>query len=495
VSTAEQTPERIGASLATWYRPRTFSDVAGQRHVTAILRRQIANESLPAQILFAGGSGLGKTTLARITAAALLCESSPEEREAMGVAPGDDCGQCESCRDITLPGRTHADVIEFDAASNGGKDEIRAIAERAQLLPMRGKRKVYIIDEAHGLTGPGGQAFLKLLEEPPPHVTFMLATTDPAKMAPANRGRCSEYELLPPSMQDMAKNVLRVAELEGWSLSPEAALAVVESSDLALGVRATLMSLEKVAPLLDNGEEVTPEVVAQTLRSLSRPALAALTRALEARSANDAFHALGELATATTTGAIMDALVLWARDALLSSTPETFETSRYRLQELIDRPRTPGQLELAIANITNPLTTAALPSLIESATALVRELGEITKSQLLPAGVPVGVQVGVPEVTQPPLTPAESSTPAPIEEDSATTTLTRVEFMEGLTGESLIVELLERATLELTAGTLRILATPEIKEELRKHGAPLRAYAKALGIKIVLVGAPAPSIP
>lgn len=260
-------------SIAARYRPHRFADVVGQRHARIPLQRAIAAGKLPQQLLFSGGSGLGKTTLARICAAALLCQGSSEERPA-----GDCCGTCANCTDIVLG--QHPDVIEIDAASNGRVDEIRELAARAHFAPMRGPWRIYIIDEAHGLSAAGGQAFLKLLEEPPSHVIFMLATTDPEKMLHTNRSRCTEFELVPPSREELVANVVRVANAEGVSLDPADGLEVVNASPSELGLRGTLMSLEKVLPALRAGEPVS---IAELLGKPSRAAMGELCAALAAR--------------------------------------------------------------------------------------------------------------------------------------------------------------------------------------------------------------------
>lgn len=250
-------------SLASRHRPRRFSDVVGQRHVKVPLQRAIVSHSLPQQLLFSGGSGLGKTTLARICAAALLCDS-----EAPAKVAGDCCGVCANCFDVAMG--THPDVIEIDAASNGRVDEVRELASRAYLAPMRGSHRVYIIDEAHGLSAAGGQAFLKLLEEPPSHVVFMLATTDPDKMLHTNRSRCTEFELAPPSRQEFVDNVRRVAAIEGVSISQLTASEVVAASASELGLRGTLMALEKILPSLRENPD------ADIAELLGRPSHAAL---------------------------------------------------------------------------------------------------------------------------------------------------------------------------------------------------------------------------
>jgi DNA polymerase III subunit gamma/tau len=258
-------------SLAVRHRPRKFSEVVGQRHVKVPLQKAISMGKLPQQLLLSGGSGLGKTTLARICAAALLCDTPLKNRPE-----GDCCGFCKTCTEVASG--THPDVIEIDAASNGRVDEIRELASRAHLAPMRGFKRVYIIDEAHGLSSAGGQAFLKLLEEPPAHVVFMLATTDPEKMLHTNRSRCTQFELSPPSFEEMVDNLTNIAQKEGVSLSKDDAFEIASSSPLDLGVRGTLMALEKVLPLLVSGLD---EEISEALGRPSTKAMSALFAALE----------------------------------------------------------------------------------------------------------------------------------------------------------------------------------------------------------------------
>ena len=137
-------------TLATKYRPRTFNEIVGQAHASSILKKSLLERSVPQQILFSGGSGLGKTTLARVLGASLLCQTPQSKRNDMNP-----CLKCQSCSFIFSSDGSHPDLIEFDAASFGGKDEIKEIASRAQLAPMLGPVKVYIIDEAHGLSNAG----------------------------------------------------------------------------------------------------------------------------------------------------------------------------------------------------------------------------------------------------------------------------------------------------------------------------------------------------
>ena len=227
--------------LAVKYRPKSFQELIGQREIKEILISSIINERIPQQILFAGGSGLGKTTIARIYASMILCHTPLTERDEMKP-----CGACQSCHEIFSKNSSHPDLIEFDAASNGGKDEIREISQRAMLSPVLGNRKIYIIDEAHGLSNPGGQAFLKLLEEPPKHVVFMLCTTDPEKMLKTNRGRCIEFRLKDPTMAELIANLEKIAISEEVEVGKEVLKLVIESSDPELGVRGTVATLGKI---------------------------------------------------------------------------------------------------------------------------------------------------------------------------------------------------------------------------------------------------------
>jgi len=443
------------SSLAVRYRPRSFAEVVGQRHVTKLIAPAIARGLLPPQILFSGASGLGKTTLARITAAALLCETPLSERENADV-----CLHCSNCIDITSPNRVHPDVVEFDAASHGGKDEIRSIAERAQLSPIRAEKKIYIIDEAHGLSGPGGQAFLKLLEEPPPHVVFMLATTDPDKMLKTNRSRCTEYELLAPSQAEMAQNLVRVAKAEAWPLSDEAALAIVESSDPALGVRATLMSLEKLAALLDDGEELSAENVLTSLGHSSAAEISRIVAAVDELDPHAAFAALTAARSSATDAAIHASLVSWASQALLDSTPDTFALSRTRLATLLATTPKPAYLDLAIADLTAPTpdSPAGLPALINRAETLALELSNA-----------IGTLAAIP-------------TPA-----AASDEITPAVFIEAVRRESPdAADLLEHTKLHISPGKITIAALPDQVAPLKAFGDSLRAVATSFSIVLTL---------
>ena len=202
------------------YRPETFADVIGQDHVTTPLRAALANNRVNHAYLFSGPRGCGKTTSARILARALNCEQAPT---------ADPCGECDSCRDLARGGPGSIDVIEIDAASHGGVDDARDLREKAFFAPVRSPYKVYIIDEAHMVTTQGFNALLKLVEEPPPHLRFVFATTEPDKVIPTIRSRTHHYpfRLIPPRL--LSSYLADLCEREGVPIEPAALPLVVRA--------------------------------------------------------------------------------------------------------------------------------------------------------------------------------------------------------------------------------------------------------------------------
>lgn len=339
-------------SLAVRYRPRSFAQLVGQRHVVAVLRQALATGQIPQQLLFAGGSGLGKTTVARLCAAALLCETPLDQR-----ANADACGTCASCLDVTDPERSHPDLIELDAASNGGKDNIRDLADRTLLAPMRARWKVYIVDEVQGLSGAGAQAFLKLLEEPPPHVIFMLATTDPHKVPRTNRGRCLTFELYPPTLDELTTNLKRVADAQQWELSDEAAAAVVQATEPELGVRGTVMTLAKLAGPLGQGVTLTPALLAEILQTPSPEQMHPVTAAIAAGDAAAAVQAAMQIRPQLGDPALRSALVDWARQGFVtavSSSVGGVPLATWRYEQLLAAPAGAAWTDCTIARLATP---------------------------------------------------------------------------------------------------------------------------------------------
>ena len=212
----------MDAPLALYrrYRPERFADVLGQDHVTGPLRQALAANRVHHAYLFSGPRGCGKTTSARILARALNCEQAP-------VA--EPCGECQSCRDLARDGPGSLDVIEIDAASHGGVDDARELRERASFGPMSSRYKVYIVDEAHMVTPQGFNALLKVVEEPPPHVKFVFATTEPDRVLPTIRSRTHHYpfRLLPPRL--LTDYLADVCAREGTPVEPAALPLVVRA--------------------------------------------------------------------------------------------------------------------------------------------------------------------------------------------------------------------------------------------------------------------------
>ncbi len=227
----------MDAPLALYrrYRPETFAEVIGQEHVTEPLRAALAGNRVNHAYLFSGPRGCGKTTSARILARALNCDQAP-------VA--DPCGECDSCRDLARGGPGSIDVIEIDAASHGGVDDARDLREKAFFAPVRSRYKVYIIDEAHMVTTQGFNALLKLVEEPPPHLRFIFATTEPEKVIPTIRSRTHHYpfRLIPPRL--LSAYLSELCDREAVTIEPAALPLVVRAG--AGSARDTLSVLDQL---------------------------------------------------------------------------------------------------------------------------------------------------------------------------------------------------------------------------------------------------------
>jgi DNA polymerase-3 subunit gamma/tau len=207
------------ASLYRRHRPRSFDDVVGQEHVVRTLRNAIEQDRVHHAYLFVGSRGTGKTSMAKILAASLNCVNGPT------VKP---CGACESC--VSIASATSLDVIEMDAASNNSVDDIRDLRERVAYAPVSGRSKVYILDEAHMLSTQAWNAFLKTLEEPPPHTIFVLATTEAQKVLPTVVDRCHRFDFSRPTVPQIAGVLRRVADSEGIEVPDEATALMARSA-------------------------------------------------------------------------------------------------------------------------------------------------------------------------------------------------------------------------------------------------------------------------
>jgi len=246
------------AALYRKYRPQGFDEVVGQEPVVRTLRNAISAGQVRQAYLFAGPRGTGKTSLARILAKALNC--------AHGPTPDPD-GTCHACTAIAAG--TSLDVVEMDAASQRGIDDIREIRERVVLQPVEGRYKVYILDEAHQLTDAAFNALLKLIEEPPPHLVFVFCTTDLSKMLPTVRSRCQTFVFSRPRLPELVRLLKRIAEGEGVE-APEAALSLIARSARG-SFRDAVSTLDQLTAATEG--KITVQAVMQLLGAVEEEAL------------------------------------------------------------------------------------------------------------------------------------------------------------------------------------------------------------------------------
>ena len=240
-------------SLYRKYRPARFEDMFGQEHIRTVLKRQCETGKVSHAYLFCGTRGTGKTTSAKILAKAVNCEN-PQN--------GEPCGKCASC--ISIDNGTATDVIELDAASNNGVDDIRDICEQVVYPPASLKKRVYIIDEVHMLSAGAYNALLKTLEEPPEHVIFILATTELQKIPPTILSRCQIYDFSRISIADMVEHLQYVSSQEGVTAEPEALNVIAQKADG--GMRDALSIFDQVVSFT-NGN-ITYQAVIDNLNVL-----------------------------------------------------------------------------------------------------------------------------------------------------------------------------------------------------------------------------------
>src|SRR4030081_3750666 len=259
--------------IARKWRPQTFRDLVGQGHVTDTLANAIRNDRVAHAYIFSGARGVGKTTAARILAKALNCVKGPK---------AEPCGECDSCKEIAAG--TSLDVIEIDAASNRGIDQIRELREMVRYAPASSRNKVVILDEAHMLTGEASNALLKTLEEPPERVVFVMATTEPEKLPDTIRSRSQHFHFRALTFAEITKRLEEIAERENLRIEPGAYAVMARIAEGSL--RDALSLLEQARAYC--GDTIPAEQVRALLGVVPDDALEELVGAVASGSAGRA---------------------------------------------------------------------------------------------------------------------------------------------------------------------------------------------------------------
>ena len=399
--------------FARKYRPQTFDDLVGQAHVSRTLKNAVAQNRLAHAYLFVGPRGIGKTSTARILAKSLNCAKGPT------ITP---CGKCDNCREIT--GGNSLDVIEIDGASNRGIDDVRELRDNVRYAPAKGRYKIYIIDEVHMLTKEAFNALLKTLEEPPPHVKFIFATTEPDKVLPTILSRCQRFDLHRIPANLIAQHLQFIAGKEKITLEPAAAQAIARGAEGGLRDAESMLDQlvafcgEKISEndVLNvfgfTSEQTVVDLMGHILRAETPEAIDLLHQ--QSESGKDMMRLMSDLIAY-----LRDLLVFKAKpDALkedvdaevqksLAAHAELIATDR--LLELIDQfgaaegrmkwaPNKKLHFEVAIIKAIQSLGQATLDEVIE-------KLGELRDGKIVPQKESVPVAAGV--------SPASPSTAAP----------------------------------------------------------------------------------
>ena len=290
------------ATLYRKYRSKTFDEVIGQDPIVTTLKNQIRLGRVGHAYLFAGSRGVGKTSCARIFAKAVNC---------LHPVDGSPCGECEVCKKLDSP--DNVDIIEMDAASNNGVDDARDIREKVKYLPVVGKYKVYIIDEVHMLTGGAFNALLKTIEEPPEHVIFILATTEPQKLPQTILSRCIRFDFKLVPTDVLAKHIAAVYDREGISYTKEA------TEEIARLGEGSVRDALSVADMLGSAaEKITPDIVRSLTGAGDSTMISELFDCAASRNVAGCLAAIDRLAkSGKSMSAVCRQLNIYARNALV----------------------------------------------------------------------------------------------------------------------------------------------------------------------------------
>ena len=361
--------------IARKWRPQTFDDVVGQDHVVRTLKNAIARQRIAHAYLFVGPRGTGKTSTARIFAKALNCTGGPK---------ADFDPEDPACKAIAEG--SHLDVIEIDGASNNGVEQVRDLRDTVQYAPAQGKYKVYIIDEVHMLSTAAFNALLKTLEEPPPHVKFVFATTDPQKVLPTIVSRCQRFDLKPIPPPLIVERLQKIADSEKIKVSPEALACIARMADG--GMRDAQSILDQMISFC-GGEISEPDVLdvyglvsgekiaelAAALAAGDHPKLVALVEECDANG-RDLVRLLSDL-QAYVRNALLDAIAKGGRSEMLGGVAMTTE----QITRLLDGLREgEGAVKLGLAEKINfevTLLKAVEASRSRAIDSLIKELAAL----------------------------------------------------------------------------------------------------------------------
>jgi len=418
--------------FARKYRPQTFDDLVGQTHVSRTLKNAVAQNRLAHAYLFVGPRGIGKTSTARILAKSLNCLKGPT------VTP---CGQCDNCREIA--GGNSLDVIEIDGASNNSVEDVRQLRENVRYAPAKGRYKIYLVDEVHMLSPAAFNALLKTLEEPPPHVKFIFATTEPQKVLPTILSRCQRFDLHRIPANLIAQHLQFIADKEKITLEPAAGHAIARGAEG--GLRDAESMLDQLVAFC--GEKISENDVLNVFGFTSKQTVIDLTGRIlhgETPAAIDLLHQQSEAGKDMMR--LMSDLIAYLRDLLVFKAkpdalsedvdPEAQKSlaahaeliTNDRLLELIDQfaaaegrmkwaPNKKLHFEVAIIKAIQSLRQATLDEVIE-------KLGELRDGKAVSEKESPSVAAGVRAARK----PSEGGSPSSqnLAADTAATTATRV---------------------------------------------------------------------